>query len=429
MIVNKNPWPKLIIKHLIYLAVAFSIGAIFGFGQLALIVVLSIILIYMLSKMYLLDAWLRNSRMINPPETTGIWGDILDQIYNLRRRDKKRSQTLSNIVKRFESSAMALPDGVIGIDAEGEMEWWNDTAAQLLGLKRKQDKGQRIDNLIRTPEFVEFYKKTDHEKPIHVPSPVVPEVILEIRVVDYGLTEQIIIVRDISEALRIQQMRKDFVANVSHELRTPLTVLNGTTEILDDAKLSLPAHMVKPVELMAQQTKRMMSIVNDLLTLSRLESGSNKSSFEDIDVKNLIDSIEAEAIALSGDAKHEIVTEIDSDIKFSGNLAEITSCFTNLVSNAVRYTPEKGKVIIRWRNHAGNPCFEVEDSGVGIAPEHIARLTERFYRVDAGRSRDTGGTGLGLSIVKRILIRHNANLEIESNEGSGSTFRCCFNIS
>ena len=429
MIVNKNPWPKLIIKHLIYLTLAFTIGAIFGFGQLVLIIGLSIILIYMLSKMYLLDAWLRNSRMINPPETSGVWGDILDQIYNLRRRDKKRSQTLSNIVKRFESSAMALPDGVIGIDAEGEMEWWNDTAAQLLGLKRKQDKGQRIDNLIRTPEFVEFYKKTNHDKPIHVPSPVTSEIILEIRVVDYGLTEQIIIVRNISEALRIQQMRKDFVANVSHELRTPLTVLNGTTEILDDSKHSLPAHLVRPVELMAQQTKRMMSIVNDLLTLSKLESGSGKSSFEEINIKTLIDAIEAEAIALSGDAKHEIITQIDTNNQFKGNLAEITSCFTNLVSNAVRYTPEKGKVIIRWYSNSGDPCFEVQDSGVGIAQEHITRLTERFYRVDAGRSRDTGGTGLGLSIVKRILIRHNAKLEIESEEGAGSTFRCRFNIS
>ncbi len=426
MIINKNPWPKLIIKHLIYLAVAYLIGMPFGLGQLAIIIILSIYLIILLSKMYLLDKWLRNSRMTNPPEATGIWGEILDQIYFLRKRDKKRSKNLSKIVKRFESSALALPDGVIGIDANGEIEWWNETAALLLGLKRKQDKGQRIDNLIRSPEFVEFYRNTNHEKPIHIPSPVISEVIMEIRVVDYGLTEQIIIVRDISEAIRIQQMRKDFVANVSHELRTPLTVLNGTAEILDDTKDALPEHIVKPIELMTQQTKRMKSIVNDLLTLSKLESGSDILSFDEIDIDKLITLLQAEAKALSGDAGHKINTEVDSNLTLKGNLSEITSCFTNLVSNAIRYTQKNGIIIIRWYENTGDPCFEVQDNGVGIPSEHITRLTERFYRVDAGRSRETGGTGLGLSIVKRILMRHNASLEIESTEGSGSTFRCRF---
>ncbi|THB73017.1 MAG: phosphate regulon sensor histidine kinase PhoR [Gammaproteobacteria bacterium] len=426
MIIDKNPWPFLILKHLIYLAVAVGIGAFFGLEQLAAIIVLSIILIILFSRMYILDRWLRTSRMTSPPEAPGIWGDILDQIHNLRQRDKKRAHNLSRIVKRFESSALALPDGVVGIDAEGEMEWWNETAALLLGLKRKQDKGQRIDNLIRNPEFVQFYRQTNHEKPIHIPSPVNNEIIMEIRVVDYGLKEQIIIVRDISDAIRTQQMRKDFVANVSHELRTPLTVLNGTTELLYDSAHALPEQMGKPIELMNQQTKRMTSIVNDLLTLSRLETESSEAHFEDIKMKGFIETLQKEAKALSGDSKHEIICEIDAELHFKGNLHEITSCFTNLVSNAIRHTPKNGKIIIRWYKKEGDKCFEVQDNGFGIAPEHIPRLTERFYRVDAGRSRDTGGTGLGLSIVKRILIRHNATLEIESIEGAGSTFRCRF---
>ncbi len=423
---HNNPWPKLLIKNILLVCVAALIGLPFDYTIHAAFLALLVIVLWNISQLYLLDKWLRKSRMINPPESKGVWGDILDQIYRLRKRDKKRSKTLSKIVKRFESSALALPDGVIGINDNREMEWWNETASELLGLKRKQDKGQRIDNLIRTPEFIQYYQDTQHEKPIHVPSPIIKGIVLEIRVVGYGLREQIIIVRDISEPLRVQQMRKDFVANVSHELRTPLTVLNGTTELLDDSKDAIPEQFHKPIELMNQQTKRMASIVNDLLTLSKLESGHNESSSEIIDVTTLLSLLENEAKTLSGDLEQNIVVKVDDSLPLYGNLTEITSCFTNLISNAIRHTPPNGTINICWHKNAGDSCFEVQDNGFGIATEHISRLTERFYRVDAGRSRNTGGTGLGLSIVKRILLRHNASLEIESEEGIGSTFRCRF---
>lgn len=423
---HNNPWPKLLLKNILFVGISSLIGWAFDLAVHAAFVALLIIACWNLSQLYLLDQWLRKSRMINPPESKGIWGDILDQIYRLRKRDKKRAKTLSKIVKRFESSALALPDGVIGINDNGEMEWWNETATELLGLKRKQDKGQRIDNLIRTPEFIQYYQDTQHEKPIHVTSPLNKEITLEIRVVGYGLREQIIIVRDISEPLRVQQMRKDFVANVSHELRTPLTVLNGTAELLYDSKDAIPKQFHKPMELMNQQTKRMTSIVNDLLTLSKLESGHNESSPELIDVKILLSLLESEAKTLSGDLEQNIVVKVDESLPLYGNLTEITSCFTNLISNAIRHTPPNGTINICWHKNAGDSCFEVQDNGFGIATEHISRLTERFYRVDAGRSRNTGGTGLGLSIVKRILLRHNATLEIESEEGIGSTFRCRF---
>ncbi len=426
MITTENPWPKFIITYVIIIAAAASAGYIVDRAALAAFLATLIICIINLKKLYILDKWLRKSRMINPPESDGIWGDILDLIYNIRKRERSRSKNLSKIVKRFESSALALPDGVIGVNENGEMEWWNETASELLGLHRIKDKGQRIDNLIRTPEFVEFYRDSTHEKPIHVESPVNSNIIMEIRVVDYGLKEQIIIVRDISEAIRVQQMRKDFVANVSHELRTPLTVLNGTTELFEDAQDAFPEQFKKPLVLMNQQTKRMMSIVNDLLTLSKLEAGQQLTTVESIDIKNLIGVLEVEAKALSGGQLHQVITEIDESLPLSGNQSEITSCFTNLVSNAVRHTPQQGVIRIKWYRDAGDACFEVQDNGVGIAPEHINRLTERFYRVDAGRSRNTGGTGLGLSIVKRILMRHNATLQIESMEGVGSIFRCRF---
>ncbi len=429
MITNNNPWPKLLIKYISFVLIAALIGWAFDYAVHAAFIALLIIVAWNLSRLYTLDQWLRKSRMINPPESTGIWGEIFDQIYRLRKRDKKRSKNLSKIVKRFESSALALPDGVIGINENSEMEWWNDTASQLLGLKKGQDKGQRIDNLIRTPEFVQYYQDTQHEKPIHVPSPANKAIVLEIRVVGYGLKDQIIIVRDISEPLRVQQMRKDFVANVSHELRTPLTVLNGTAELFDDTKDELPEQFHKPIELMNQQTKRMTSIVNDLLTLSKLESGHNESSAELIDIETLLRLLKTEAKALSGDLEQNIIIETDKSLSLYGNVSEITSCFTNLISNAIRHTPPNGAINIRWHKNGGDPCFEVQDNGFGIAPEHISRLTERFYRVDAGRSRNTGGTGLGLSIVKRILLRHNATLEIESDEGIGSTFRCRFKTS
>lgn len=421
-----NPWPRLAFRIGLAYVVATILGLALDLLLVMLLALTSMIAIWQFYNIYVLERWLRRSRKISPPESTGFWGSILDLIYKLRRRDKKRSNNLAKILKRFESSALAIPDGVISINKNGGMEWWNEHATRLLGLKWPDDKGQRVDNLIRYPEFAAYYREGDHEVPIHVDSPINEELKLEVRIVDYGKKQRLVMARDISELLRLQQMRKDFVANVSHELRTPLTVLHGTAEILSDARNEMPAELHSSLDLLEQQSSRMAGLVNDLLTLSRLETSSDVDRTEEIPVMQMLEQLKYESEILSGEKAHEISLEIDKTIGINGSQAEITSCFSNLISNAVRYTPANGKIIIRWYLDNGAACFEVEDNGLGIAPEHLNRLTERFYRVDVGRSRSTGGTGLGLAIVKRILLRHDANLEVDSIEGSGSTFRCRF---
>ncbi|THB64914.1 MAG: two-component system sensor histidine kinase PhoR [Gammaproteobacteria bacterium] len=424
--ITHNPWPKLLLRFAILLLVAFFSGVFFQKALLFSFIALIIISVWQFYNLFLLEKWLRKSRRIAPPEGSGIWGSMFDQIYKLRRRDKKRSNNLASIIKRFESSALALPDGVISINKNKGMEWWNKHAAKMFGFKWPHDKGQRVDNLIRIPEFTNYYRSGEHGEPINIDSPVNAEIKLEIRIVEYGKKQQLLIARDISELMKLQQIRRDFVANVSHELRTPLTVLHGTAEILSDAREDIPEDLHSSLDLLEQQSARMASLVNDLLTLSRLEAGTNVDDEELLPIKEMIEQLRYEAEILSGDRGHVVRTEVDTELGLKGNQGEITSCFSNLISNAIRYSPDGGEVVIRWYKDGNTACFEVQDSGIGIAPEHVARLTERFYRVDVGRSRSTGGTGLGLAIVKRILIRHNGKLDIKSEVGKGSAFCCCF---
>ncbi len=372
--------------------------------------------------------WLADSRGIYPPSAWGAWDEILDLVYRIRRSSLGRKRRLGRLLERFREAAAAMPDGAVVLSADGEIEWFSDAAARLLGLRAPQDVGRRILNLVRHPAFVRYFESGDWSEPVEIPSPVRDGARLALQLIVYGDDQRLLIVRDVTRLARLEAMRRDFVANVSHELRTPVTVLLGYLEALEeDAECA--RRWARPLSLMREQTTRMRRIVDDLLMLARLETeeaAQRPGPGEEVDVPALLARIVAEARALSGPRRHRISLDAEQGLGLLGSEGELASAFTNLVVNAVQYTPDGGEIRVRWWSDADGAHLAVSDTGIGIAAEHIPRLTERFYRVDVARSRATGGTGLGLAIVKHVLARHEARLHIESAVGRGSTFRCDF---
>ncbi len=372
--------------------------------------------------------WLADSRGIYPPGAWGVWDEILDLVYRIRRSSLGRKRRLGRLLERFREAAAAMPDGAVVLRADGEIEWFSDAAARLLGLRAPQDVGRRILNLVRHPAFVRYFEGGDWSEPVEIPSPVRDGARLALQLIVYGDDQRLLIVRDVTRLARLEAMRRDFVANVSHELRTPVTVLLGYLEALEeDAECA--RRWARPLSLMREQTTRMHRIVDDLLMLARLETeeaAQRPGPGEEVDVPALLARIVAEARALSGPRRHRISLDAEQGLGLRGSEGELASAFTNLVVNAVQYTPDGGEIRVRWWSDADGAHLAVSDTGIGIASEHIPRLTERFYRVDVARSRATGGTGLGLAIVKHVLARHEARLHIESAVGRGSTFRCDF---
>lgn len=353
--------------------------------------------------------------------------EIIREIDFMRERHRSRKGKLSQYLKRFQKATAALPDATVVLNQYGEIEWANEASQRLLGLKSPWDVGQRINNLIRHPEFVELVKLGNKvSSTIELPSPVNPELRLNIRIVSYGEGQRLLVVRDVTRLYQLERMRRDFVANISHELRTPLTVLRGYLEILERGGNTAPNAWTRSFRTMGDQAARMHNLIEDLLMLSRLESHGKKSAEVPVAVPQMLTEICREARMLSGDRQHQIQLEADDNLWLRGDERELHSAFSNLVVNAIRYTSAQGNISIHWWKNEDRPCLEVCDSGQGIAAEHIPRLTERFYRVDKGRSSAQGGTGLGLAIVKHVLNRHGACLEIESELGQGSVFRCLF---
>lgn len=399
-------------------------GWVFDFPLLFLSIAVAVYLLWQVRHLYRFEHWLREGA---PEESNtlrdGVWSTLYYHLSRLQRRNQKNKRRLSAYANRVREMHSALPDGVVVLEQQGEIDWFNDMAARLLGLRAPQDRGQRIDNLLRDPRFIEYYRRGDYRDPLEMPSTVNAELHLLLRIVSYGEGQRLLIVRDISRLHRLEQVRRDFVANVSHELRTPLTVLRGYMETLQDQSdgKTPEAPLLRQ---MYQQTERMQGIVEDLLLLSRLESRQEPPGAE-VDVPALLKRIMQEAQSLSG-GRHELVLHDAEGLRLRGSEKELHSAFLNLVTNAVRYTPEGGRIELRWERDGSSVLFRVKDSGIGIPEQHIPRLTERFYRVDAGRSRQAGGTGLGLAIVKHVLERHHATLEIESAPGKGSEFRCRF---
>jgi len=409
------------------LAVAgLVLGLLFGNVELGLLAVLTAYLGWHIYNVHLLICWLREGRKFRPPEASGIWDDVFEHIYRLQQRNRKRKRELRRMLKRFHKITVALPDATVELRPGSEqIEWWNSAAAKYLGFEYPRDSGQRISNLLRHPEFIKYLHQQDYEQAIEIPSPVDEHITLRIRVIPYAGDRRLVVARDMTRMQQLERMRQDFVANVSHEMRTPLTVISGYLETLTDTQ-NVTGEFAGQLKSMRQQAERMNRIVDELMLLSRLENEAISPDPQDVHVAALIDAVADQARELSGDAGHHVALDVDATLCIKGAESELYSAFSNLVFNAIRYTPAQGHITLRWKRSGDDAVFSVEDSGVGIAPHHIPRLTERFYRIDTGRSRATGGTGLGLAIVKHVLLRHDAELEISSEPDRGSCFRCRF---
>ncbi len=351
----------------------------------------------------------------------GSWTEIFAKLYRLRREDQKNRTELAEWLSRFRLAMSQLPDGVVIMDDVLFLEWCNPVAEQHLRLNLAKDKGMRVTNLIRSPEFIDYIILGRYEEPLTLK---IGERKLIVHLIPFENRRQILVTHDMTEFDRLETMRRDFIANASHELRTPLTVINGFLEIANAEPGLDQATRMQHLKLMAEQGRRMQNLVEDMLVLTRLESIDYPMREESFEIRPLLEQVRAEGEALSG-GRHRLSLEADAP-DIAGNPDELRSAFSNLVSNAVRYTPEGGEIAIAWKLTPQGPAFSVRDTGIGIKQEHLARLTERFYRVDKGRSRETQGTGLGLAIVKHVLMRHDARLRIESEPGKGSTFTIQF---
>jgi two-component system phosphate regulon sensor histidine kinase PhoR len=379
---------------------------------------------WQLLNLYRLDRWLRLRSQLDPPAIGGIWGDIIGQVVRLHRRKQFHKQRLVQIFRELRRSTAALPDGVIVMSNQNEILWFNRRAARLLGLRRPIDIGLRVDNLIRSPEFVRYLHGEDFATPLVIRPPLETDLYLALQVVPYGAGQSLLLARDVTRQMRLEAMRKDFVANASHELRTPLTVISGYLDTLADDP-GIDQAWAGPIRDMRAQAQRMNAIVTDLLELSRLESTEGEAPRDPIDVPQMLERLHRDALAKSDRPRH-VLLDLESEDGLYGAAHEIESAFTNLLVNGLKYTLSEGTVRMRWWSDEEGAYFSVIDTGIGIPAEHIPRLTERFYRVDAGRSRGEGGSGLGLAIVKHALQRHGGWLEVRSTEGKGSTFTCHF---
>jgi len=400
------------------------LGLLIGPIWLWILLAACLYLSWQLLTLYRLDRWLRMRSQLDPPNLGGIWGDIVAQVVRLHRRKQFHKQRLVQLFRELRRSTAALPDGVIILSAQREIVWFNRQAARLLGLRRPIDLGLRIDNLIRSPEFVHYLHGDDFAMPLVIRPPVQMDLYLALQVVPYGGGQSLLLVRDVTRQMRLEAMRKDFVANASHELRTPLTVISGYLDTLADDPSIDPA-WAGPIRDMRSQAQRMNAIIADLLVLSRLEATDGEAPRDAIDVPIMLERLHRDALA-SADRPRQVILELQSEDGLFGAAHELESAFTNVLVNGMKYTPAEGTVQMRWWADDEGAYFSVIDSGIGIPAEHIPRLTERFYRVDAGRSRGQGGSGLGLAIVKHALQRHGGSLDVQSSEGKGSTFTCHF---
>ncbi|MDZ7734902.1 MAG: phosphate regulon sensor histidine kinase PhoR [Gammaproteobacteria bacterium] len=373
--------------------------------------------------------WLRHHRDEPPPVLGGYMEGLIMEVEKLHRYHRQREEKLSLFLKRFQQATSALPDAILILDPNDHIEWANTRARDYLGIRWPQDAGQRLANLIRHPELIEYLKKQALNEDLSTVTLASPEdsgLHIEFRVIPYGNNLRLLVARDVTRIHQINQMRRDFIANASHELRTPLTVIAGYLESMDGDLESSAADLQPQIRQMRKQTARMQTLIEDLLMLSSLETRKAEHSDEVVAVPDMLSGIYREALTLSGEKNHIFAMELDQELHLHGNHKELYSAFSNLVVNAVQYTPSGGIIRIRWYADDAGAHMKVSDTGDGIAPEHIPRLTERFYRVDKGRSRESGGTGLGLAIVKHIMTRHGGHLHIESEIGKGSIFRCDF---
>jgi two-component system phosphate regulon sensor histidine kinase PhoR len=421
-VVERLTWKKLAWELAFFYTPWVIVGWIFGHMPWLLLAATVLQLVWHLHNQMRLSAWLWDEKRLTPPSGSGNWESLFNGIYRLQQRQRKKRKELTNLIRRFRNGAESLPDAVVVFRSEGNIVWCNKLAQHLLGFRWPDDSGQPISNLIRTPDFIKYLNKQDFSEPLEMRSPLNVERMLELRIVPYTEGEHLMVVRDVSQLKQLEGMRRNFFANVSHELRTPMTVLQGYLEMTEDPDMVVGPMWTKAHGVMTEQLNRMNSLVNQLLTLSKIEAAPMHELEDVVNVPAMLDVLEKEAASLSGDQQHKLNFDIDNSLRVLGDEDQLRSAISNLVYNAVKYTPAGADVRVRWYQTAQGACLEVEDGGEGIEPQHLHRLTERFYRVDKARSRDTGGSGLGLAIVKHALTHHDSHLEIQSEVGVGSKF-------
>lgn len=418
-------WKTALLRLMAAGLAALAVGWVFGQPLLFLLLFSVAYACWSLYNLVRLERWLASGKRRNPPDVPGLWGNIFYRIHRLQIKNRKRKRHFAQLLREFRKSTAAMPDGTVILNEHNQIEWFNRAAANLLGLGLKKDSGQRIDNLIRHPEFVEYLDQEKFDRAIEIRSPVRENMRLAIQIVTYGRRDQrLMLIKDVTQLANLERTRRDFVANASHELRTPLTVISGYLEAMaEDQDLDELWH--EPIKQMQAQSANMTHIISDLLELSRLESMQSAAPRAAVDFASLLQQVRSEVMASSGN-QVEIQLKLNTSAKVLGSEKELHSVFSNLISNAVKFSEPGTRVQVEWSLDFDQGVLSVRDEGIGIPKESIPRLTERFYRVDAGRSKQRGGTGLGLAIVKHALSRHEADLSVDSELGQGSVFSCYF---
>lgn len=417
-----------LVYHLIrlgsFVLLAMLIAWLSGHFAAVMGLIFALFLGWQLYNSFRLYRWLHSSEE-KPPESKGIWSDIFDRIAELQKQNIKRNLQYQQVIDDFEGLTDAFPDATLVINDQGVIRWFNDSAVRLLGLKADTDAGQTVTNLIREPAFADWLSVQDLvNSPLDIACPVDDNISLQISAVRFRKNQRLLILRDVTDVRNLERIRQDLIANVSHELRTPLTVLRGYLEVLRSQPEEQNPEAIERMFLQAQQ---MQDLLEDLLELSRLEEMESVGldGAAEVDVPALLAQISEQAEDLSQN-RHKLIFKVTPGLNLHGMEADLKSAFQNLVINAVNYTPVKGKIKVVWHETENNVVLSVSDTGIGIPHKDIPRITERFYRVGGDRNRKTGGTGLGLAIVKHVLHSHNAKLEIKSELGKGSEFRCIF---
>ena len=417
-------WQREIITVFLLLLVTTVVGVITKLFLPLLFLLMLAIIMRQVVQITRFEKWISTGGRGRAPKMSGIWEDIYYHIYRIKKNDKRRKKKLSRMINQFRQSTEALPDAAVVLGIHDEIDWANKAARDVFGLKAS-DKGQRIPNLIRFPEFIQYLKVGDYKECVILPSPVDHHITLQVRIVPYGAGLRLLLAQDVTQLKKMERMRKDFVANVSHELRTPLTVLKGYLETLQDLDDEQSPLLTTSFQQMQGQTERMQHLVDDLLLLTRLETQQKKSHC--IDVPALLSQICKEGDALEN-AERRIQLTLESTGNIMGDEQELRSAFTNLLGNALKYSPGDSVVKVRWYQTKTAIILAVDDQGEGIEKADIPKITERFYRVETKRIKKVNGTGLGLAIVKHVLMRHDADLIITSEIGKGSSFCCRFPV-
>ena len=412
---------------LFVLLISWLAGEVFGLdtGLLTAAITLGLLLAYQLWHSSKLSSLLLSQNYVEAPKAFGTWGEIYYRLHKLVRSWRDQVLEIEQQHSRFIQAVQATPNGVVMLNEDDQIEWCNSIAEQHFGVNAKRDAMQRITHILRKPAFVQYIIRQNYREPVRLTNMgMFEQFSLDVQIFPYGDKQKLVLSQDVSQIEKTDSMRRDFVANVSHELKTPLTVLSGFLETVQELELN-EADQKKYLDLMSVQTGRMKTLVEDLLTLAKLEGNPEPPVTQVVPMGVMLSRLQSDAQGLS-QGRHQIVVEKNSERNVLGDDVELYSAFGNLVSNAVRYTPDGGNITIRWSDIGDEAIFSVIDTGPGIAQEHIPRLTERFYRVDRSRSRDTGGTGLGMAIVKHVISRHHGELKIESTLGVGSEFSLSF---